>query len=573
MYSTLQSQLSAIAREYALPSTSGMVLYLITTNGADDSEEPGPRLSEEIWRHIWMRVLKVEREEMLASGPKPLGLGLGLGYGMASRSSPTLLQDVATASQLQASSFRPFIQNRLTETPQPTGRATTPSPSTTYSAYSSLSEIDTLDSATSADPPTHANSLSLPGLHSNLPLPILAKVEFDIDKRKAGWYDTWVRSRKVNHAKRAESRAGGRNGTRSESQMEEGEEGTRKAPIDLALVGKMNGAGPSPNFVLTTETSAEPEAVTLDEEVQEGYQQLEDDENDHISEAELTTRLNEESLVEDPLEDVFGSDADTWAIMHQSAPRKCDIDPSVVHLALDAEEVSNLPDDLEADDIDRLPGGNDENEISSMLARMTRPVLSVTVPQTSAPPFNRQSTPTTAGPLKKSVPPPLDLQVPYPSHLVTVEQPSPMSGGPGSAHLAYLADEPPAEHDSENEGNPDVGEDDYTEEELMAKARSPEDEKRIGVFYNALNLGLDPSLTEDGDVRFQSSPPSRHRLTDSTQYDDSDPYDRRKSQYIMAAQLDEIERVRIFVYTHDASSLTLRRISRNSLHGYCSQTS
>lgn len=28
------------------------------------------------------------------------------------------------------------------------------------------------------------------------------------------------------------------------------------------------------------------------------------------------------------------------------------------------------------------------------------------------------------------------------------------------------------------------------------------------------------------------------------QYDDSDPYDRRKSQYIMAAQLDEIARVR-----------------------------
>lgn len=485
VYSTLQSQLTAIAREYALPSTVGMVLYLITTLNAANKEEPGPRISEDIWRHIWTRVLRVERDELSTPGPRPLGLGLG--YGAAGRSSPALLSD-ATGN---LASLRSLIPPRAETMPTPS--PTTPS----QSVYSSQSEVDTPESASSVDPPTVASSLPLHGLDSPALVPVLAKVEFDIDKRKAPWYPAWVRSRRNNHAKRSESRLGVRSRPEDKEGDESAEEGTtRKAPIDLELVGKMNGASPNPSFFVTTDDS------------EEGYQQLDDDGED------LTARLNGVHANGDPLEDVFGSDADTWADLHGSAKRQAN--PNVVDLALDASSLTNLSDNLEDGDTSEMSSLDDEADVTEILNRMPKPPLTVSIPSETG--GKRRSSPTTAGTVKKHIPPPLHLIPHGNGELVVPEQASPMPSSAGSEQLAYL--HTPSSEDPHVELDPDAstralapdGDDDddsSLDEDLLkqVRIRSPEDEKRDGAFFNDINLGLDPSMTEEDEVSLVSTTP------------------------------------------------------------------
>lgn len=501
VYSTLQSQLSAIAREYALPSSVGMVLYLINTLNTSNDDEPGPRISEDIWKHIWTRVLRAENQELLTPGPKPLGLGLG--YGVAGRSSPALLQDI-TGNSLQSQNLRALISPRLPDTS--TGPLT-PSPSTpSQSVYSSQSDVDTPESATSVDPPTEASSIQLPGLDSPALVPVLAKVEFDIDRRKAGWYETWVRSRKMNHAKRAESRTGGRSGSRSTTGDDEsGEEGTKRAPIDLALVGKMNKKNKGPSFLVTDETS-EPEE--LDGQQEDGYEQLEEE----IDGEDLTARLNGARSEGDPLADVFGKDDETWADIHASSAAKRQTNPNVVDLALDASAVSNLPDDLEEGDESKLTLPDDEADVSELLNRMPKPPLTVSIPPEDATRDKRRSSPTTAGTVRKHVPPPLHLLPQSHGELGVPEQASPLPSSAGSAQLAYLATpssdgaaaEPESQidpHATQQSIYPEEDDDDDDEsldEELLKKVniRSPEDEKRDGAFFDDLNLNLDLSMTE-----------------------------------------------------------------------------
>ncbi|BGP43626.1 hypothetical protein JCM10450v2_007800 [Rhodotorula kratochvilovae] len=78
LYPTLSSQLAAIAREYGLPSTGGLVLYLLsTTNPATQQPFPqaagfagegGPRISDGAWNLLWSQLIAEEEaeREMLA---------------------------------------------------------------------------------------------------------------------------------------------------------------------------------------------------------------------------------------------------------------------------------------------------------------------------------------------------------------------------------------------------------------------------------------------------------------------------------------------------------------------------
>ena len=151
LHSTLHAQLAAIAKEYALPSTVGLILYLINSL-PEQEDEPGPRLSDEIWKHLWSRVSNAERS------PSPL----------------------------PSSFLRPLACSPSADSPFP--------PSTPSSIRSnSLSDPASPD--TSVDLHPASNSLDLPGLSSPSLIPILAKVEFDIDRRKATWYLPWVQSR------------------------------------------------------------------------------------------------------------------------------------------------------------------------------------------------------------------------------------------------------------------------------------------------------------------------------------------------------------------------------------------
>ncbi|KAF9029990.1 hypothetical protein BDZ89DRAFT_1064958 [Hymenopellis radicata] len=126
VHATLQLQLAAIAREYALPSTSGLTLYLV------QDDDPGPRISEDIWRHLWARVWKVE--------------------------------------------FAPEAPQKL-----PTLTLSTPK----SERVPSMSVI--------SSSPERAN------------VPIVAKVEFDIDARAAAWFNPWITSRNLNYNKRLDS--------------------------------------------------------------------------------------------------------------------------------------------------------------------------------------------------------------------------------------------------------------------------------------------------------------------------------------------------------------------------------
>ena len=118
MHPTLPAQLAAIAKEYGLPSTQGIVLYLVSSDPAaagdldaqGEGEEVGGRISEEVWKHVWTRVVLRERERdredlggMVQRTPSPLTLrgalgsnkGLGLGRSIPSglNSSPSLSGD------------------------------------------------------------------------------------------------------------------------------------------------------------------------------------------------------------------------------------------------------------------------------------------------------------------------------------------------------------------------------------------------------------------------------------------------------------------------------------------------
>ena len=201
---TLQSQLWAIAKEYAFPSTAGMILYLVSSAPSPNPDktltmpdEPGPRLSEDIWKHLWTRVAKFESESHSHATAPNTAVGLGFGY------SPLFPQPFSSSSN----TLRPLVAlGRVA--PQSFSLPLTPTTSTTSSnpptqatfSETSQSEVDTPDSSLPSD--SRAATLDLPGLTSPSLIPILAKVEFDIDKRKAAWYGPWIRSRKLNHQKR-----------------------------------------------------------------------------------------------------------------------------------------------------------------------------------------------------------------------------------------------------------------------------------------------------------------------------------------------------------------------------------
>lgn len=374
VYPTLPTQLAAIAREYALPSTLGMVLYLITTSpelgkgAGPEVDEPGPRISEDIWRHIWTRVLRSEKEDSLPSAPRPLGLGIGL----ANQSAPTLLQNVTqTQSPIQ-------MTHHWAGHPIGHGLGSSPS-SASNSAFSSQSELDPPESISSLPDP-HADDLALPGLHSPALVPILAKVEFDVDRRKAGWYSTWVRSRQVSQAKRAGSRARGRRGTGgSDVSVAEGEgDEERNGPINLRLVKRMEKHA-IPSFLRSEETF---------EDDEDEYMRLPDTESPgEMEDEDVTARLNGDG---DPLADVFGTDAETWVDLRASVDpgTRRRRNPNVVELALDGAALGELDDE----DGMGLDGEDDIRDVEELWRRKNRPSLMLSING------------------RRGVPPPLNLE-------------------------------------------------------------------------------------------------------------------------------------------------------------------
>ncbi|KAG6911355.1 hypothetical protein DXG01_001026 [Tephrocybe rancida] len=531
VHSNLQSQLGVIAKEYALPSTAGLVLYLVSSAKRpergltpvlmdDEPEEPGPRLSEDIWKHLWTRVLRVEqRDDSLMPPRSPFGMALG------AQSTPYL------PHEMSGQSLRPFLSSTTEHsTPALPSSPFPPSPSTPSTASdprsntrsappseSSVCDPETPDTSSAApsmlkDPESRAKSLDLPGLMSPSIIPILAKVEFDIDRRRAAWYEPWIRSRRMNHAKRAESR-NGRQESRENSDSPS--DGSQEHVRHIGFLTGNKEAQSTNSLLSPMEESLVAEPETIDLPMAEGYQQLDEEElemelegeqggwsdDSDDDEFEPTTRVATLTLDnhKDALADVFGTDAETWADLKASSPRdsKHQTNPNVVNLALNPADLTALPSPTQSE-FETL--GKEEDEVQALLEQMSRaslptsPVIGV----------------------KKHVPPPLTLVTnPPPKDLATSSDPLPSSNS--TAGLAYLSD-------GSDEMSPEQGDEAAEEEGIevdYTRVKSPaESVKRGGAVFDDLDLGLDP--TED--------------------YDDDDPHDRRRSQFLMRAQLDEIER-------------------------------
>ncbi|TFY71825.1 hypothetical protein EVG20_g1186, partial [Dentipellis fragilis] len=460
LFPTLQSQLAAIAKEYALPSTNGVVLYLVASSPvppaqasisdanslqpstSDLPDEPGPRLSEDIWKHLWTRVAKTEQETFPARASAVNGIGLGLGFAANGRSSP---QQSDSSAPTPANPLRTLVSTgRITPQLNVTTLTTplTPNPSTPSSYTSSHSQVspDTPNTsfASSSVEQSRANTLDLPGLVSPGIIPVLAKVEFDIDKRRAGWYEPWVRSRRANARKRVGASAGV-GGKRSmsvsgssiaaESEADGSEpDSLRSAPIGLKLVDRQA----LPRFLQSNE------AEQSDEDI-----------------ADSPSDLDDPTLQYDP----------------------------------------------------------------------DRPPLSITIPP--PPPedggVRRRSSPTTAT-MKKPPPPP--LKVPSPSDRVAIptDSPSPLPTGSENTKLPYLrsGQSTATPTEASDETTDEEGAEEGAEGSRRRKTKSPAEEKRVGAFFEDLDLGL--------------------QFEDSGEFDMNDPNDRRRSQYVLKAQLDEIEK-------------------------------
>ncbi|KAJ3522014.1 hypothetical protein NMY22_g12070 [Coprinellus aureogranulatus] len=491
VHPTLQGQLGAIAKEYALPSTTGLVLFLVSSGAGSgmqspvstgskstfDGEfhEPGPRLSEHIWRHLWTRVVQAEEREasMLLPPRSPTPLTL------SSHTTPFLRQD---------------FSDTLRPPPSPGLSPISPRPGHGFGGISSSppeSVSDSLRFNTKSAPPSTATqsefhtadtsvddlALDLPGLTSPSLIPILAKVEFDIDRRKAGWYEPWLRSRRANHAKRARSRKGSTKSTATEEASAEADKAKEKVPAIPLMLGRKETASPlGLDASDPSKASGDGEEEVPQEngyeplsDTQEGESDFEDVEDDFTEESTARVSSVGESNSKDPLEDVFGSDADTWSDMKGERRGTHELNPNVVDLALNAGDLTAAPASVEEEDAPYAT--KEEDEVRDLLNRMSKGSAAST-PELDA----RFSPPS------KKVPPPLIIKPDTSAPNVVAAEPSPV---PTTTRLAYL-----------------------------------DTEKRSGALFEDIDLGLDPA----------------------TDYDEDDPYDRRKSQIVMSAQLDAIER-------------------------------
>ncbi|KAH9920222.1 uncharacterized protein BXZ73DRAFT_104735 [Epithele typhae] len=396
VYPTLHSQIAAIAKEYALPSTVGIVLYLINNT---PSANAGMRLGQQL-----------KRRESRDLGYRRI---FGDTSGCAS-------------SELNAKTTRFWAHG-------PTAWALAPPP-----------RLDSPDSATSV---SDSGDISLPGLNGSSLIPILAKVEFDIDKRKATWYGRWKKTRRAQAAKRAESRLGGRSragSTAGDESAVEGEDGDRKPALELRLVERLREEANTPAYLRSKDGRLLPPGSD------DGYAQLAD--SDEEDDEEATMKFDNGSRRNNP---------------------------DIVDLALSGAQLTALEDE-DKDEED----GDDVDEVAELLKGNSRPQLSVAIPGES-PPRKERSGSITSSLSRKHIPPALDLAPSLPN---AVQIAAPGTGGDNFG-LAYLTEE----------STPSTGSLDDVDEETGKPRRSPLEEKRDGQFFDDLNLGLDPSLEFDDD--------------------------------------------------------------------------
>lgn len=201
LHATLQGQLGAIAREFNLPSTGGIVVYLLDARDDDMAEEFfGPKISDEAWKLLWSRALQVDREEtarsfltverMHSSPPSPVSMEDG-----DSPDSPTVPgnTELDSSGPSDSRALRPLRTGQtIRAMPSSTTLSSTAS---MHSTNSSSSRRPSLPSQ-SAPPRSITSSPAMSTTttsRSFFASPVVGKIEFDIDRRKATWYEPWLR--------------------------------------------------------------------------------------------------------------------------------------------------------------------------------------------------------------------------------------------------------------------------------------------------------------------------------------------------------------------------------------------
>lgn len=256
-----------------------------------------------------------------------------------------------------------------------------------------------------------------------------------------------------------------------------------------------------PPFLRSQDDSDEGEQLNNGE-----YAPLSESPDDHVA-AHMTSTVGH-----DPLGDVFGTDAETWTEIHAESDgmRRTDDNPNVVELALDATSLTILPEQRqeiggESDDVD---------EVQDIMQRMSRLPLNVSIPESAE--FKRRSSPSTATG-KRPMPPPLVLIPKSPTNNLIEGETDDFRNKEGSS---------------------------LELEQEYQRSRNPGEEKRVGTVFEDLDLGLDLG-DDDEEVSHLSLCFTSWTDHSLLQYDENDPNDRRRSQYLMKAKLDEIERVSV----------------------------
>ena len=329
-----------------------------------------------------------------------------------------------------------------------------------------------------------------------------------IDQTKATWYEPWLRSRRLNHAKRAESRARGVSFNNGEASEDD-----RKAPINLRLVDKAQVEADVPGFLRKNEDYLRLEDDNDNDDVSgttkgEGYSPLDGDEDDddELDDDEITAQFPPVPGAKDPLADVFGTDADTWTEIHADNRPVRKSNPNVVDLALDGAALAEEP----LPEEDDTPQPNDDEEVKDLWEGQSRPLLSVTIP-------NSPPSPALDASNRKSAPPPLNLSTATPVSALGLPMilTSPLpSSGDESAGLAYLKDGTPSEGVFANSQGEEVTLEVTGAEEEAPRGQSQD--KRDGAFFEDLDLGLSFNIDDTVNETRLLSPLSYADVSHST---------------------------------------------------------
>jgi hypothetical protein len=382
LHPTLNSQLGAIAREYSLPSIGGMVLYLISDN------EAGPRITDDVWRMLWYRALQMDKD------------GSSNGKTIARLHSRT----------------KTFSNNN---SPYPSPSTTSESP---YRSASPSNDNASLSSI-SLDLPLNINPASA--------LPILAKVEFDIDRRKALWYKQWShRRRTASHSiVNSPQFLGSYNGSGVKKVLQLPLRARSTSPSLADFKAKYAGTSPSASSAQINLNS--PEELSDDAE-RDGYIQLGDDRKPR-------RMLHNGEFTEDPLDDVFPSDKATWAQIRNEEGDEEAGSPTSPHTpdVMVGGRIGSAIMSMEGGESGNESGDDEDAEdVLAMWRNKHRPTL-----ENLSTPGSHPSRPTVerSRSASKHIPPPLDLSNSSKGQIPHVEVAPPTATSP---HLSINSDLP-----------------------------------------------------------------------------------------------------------------------------------